>query len=137
MKHLYQASITKDIPTLTNFDHFSSTIYQINQFSTNGSTKSASPITTKKISIIYGFLPTDLSTQVNSALPTDITYEQHYLRTLPTDSESVGKFSITYQLLPTNSESVGKFSITYQLLSTDLYYLPTIIIIIIHIILKY
>jgi len=56
----------------------------------------------------------------------DITYEQHYLQTLPTDCESVGKFSITYQLLPTNSESVGKFNITYQLLSMDLYYLPTI-----------
>ena len=49
----------------------------------------------------------------------DITYEQHYLRTLSTDSESVGKFSITYQLLPTDL-------ITYQLLPTDLYYLPII-----------
>ena len=58
-----------------------------------------------------------------------ITYEQHYLRTLPTDSESVGKFSITYQLLPTDL-------ITYQLLPTNLYYLPPIIIIIIYIILK-
>ena len=61
----------------------------------------------------------DLGPYVNLALSTDITYEQHYLWTLPTDSESVGKFSITYQLLSTDLN-------TYQLLPTDLYYLPTI-----------
>ena len=48
-----------------------------------------------------------------------ITYEQHYLRILPTYYEFIGKFSITYQLLPTDI-------ITYQLLPTNLYYLPTI-----------
>jgi len=90
---------------------------------------------------------------LNPTLPMHITHKQHYLRILPTDSESVGKFSITYRqlsmdlityqllltdlyylstithksLLPMNYHP--RISITYQLSSTNLYYLPTIIII--------
>jgi len=73
------------------------------------------------------------------------TKNQYYLRIFTHGFEFVGKFNITYRYylrttLHTDiiyiSESVCKFNITYQLLSTNLYYLPTIIIIIIYIILK-